>query len=686
MKTLKTFVFALLAVLAISAPSSGQQLNPNQIRPGQPGQVMTTGPNSQAGWSGTLPTLNLDFYVAGTPSTCGGGTTSLDCAWIAATAYATANNVQPILHLAPGINQTCNGISTTAQHRPSILGNGMVASTIQQTCSIATPVVSYGCNTGTSDAEAIHLERFRIDANGLAPQGLYFAAQNTSFLEHLNVIGANGSNNFVQIGNTSCAAGQVGSVFQISLDDVYVDGKGTGPGSWATGTVSITGGTPSVSITSGGTYNHANPPGYLTGYGAGANPCSTMGTVTVHTAATGSQYTVTGVTLSGFSGCVAGVGSYIFIPDLPPAKYGIDFQYFTDSVATMVVTNTVGQTASIHNENSANTFVGAHPYSAYVGIKDDAGGNWYGVDCDSNHVMLSLTEATRVHGCNVFYNSLTAFPGATVFLLGTGSNGSLIEGTNAINGSENSDYHEFVTTAGGPVDTGQGNWPSNTVDFGSPTASPNLLSGRHDGSANQVDDYVGFNQFATATANGLPFSRKWTQSVWNGSTHVEESWGMAPIAPASGVPTQDFFHVTPPNNEVVASPSGNVGWLFDPLFTATSIANSDSLVIGLRGSYWNGTVPVTAGWNFQSKFGTGTTPSHTLFINPTACPAGAGTCVISTNAQITADSLLLNPGEAQQTCAAAIEGKFWYTKGSGSSNGSLQICQNQSGTYSWVTH
>lgn len=603
------------------------------------GNVTTTIRNTNVKLLGvvTAANLNLDFYVAATPSTCAGGTTPLDCAWIAATAYAVANNVQPIVHLAPGTNATCNGLSTTAQHRPSIMGNGMSGlggSIIQQTCSVSFPTVNYGCN-GTGDSEATHLERFAIDANNLAPQALAYFGQNISFLDHLYIKGANGSNNFAQIGSSSCTAGTTGSTFQINVNDIYVDGKGTGPASWARGTVAISGGVPSVTVTTPGLYNHQNPPGYLVGYGSGANPCSTMGTVAVTTAASGGQFTVSSVALSGFSGCVAGVGAYIYIPDMPLAAYGIDFQFFTDSVVNMLATNGVGHTASIHNENSANTFVGAHPYNAYVGIKDDSGGNWYGVDCDSNQIMFSLTAPTRVHGCNIFYNNSTAFPGAAAYLLGAGSNGSLLEGTNAITGSENADYHEFVPP-NGPWDTGQSAWPQGTVDFGSQTAGavPAII-GKHDATANQVDETVGFVNFATSSANSQAFSRKWTQSVYNGSTHVEETWGLAPIAPASGTPTQDFMHVTPPSNEVVASPSGNVGWLFDPLFAATISNNSDSQVLGIRDSYNNGTLATTIGWNIQSKLSAGATPTHTLFLTPTSCPSG--NCVVSTIGQIAAN-------------------------------------------------
>ena len=49
-------------------------------------------------------------------------------------------------------------------------------------------------------------------------------------------------------------------------------------------------------------------------------------------------------------------------------------------------------------------------------------------------------------------------------------------------------------------------------------------------------------------------------------------------------------------------------------------------------------------------------------------------------------AIVQTPSGTQPTCASATEGTFWYTKGSGSTNGALQICQNQSGTFSWVTH
>lgn len=49
-------------------------------------------------------------------------------------------------------------------------------------------------------------------------------------------------------------------------------------------------------------------------------------------------------------------------------------------------------------------------------------------------------------------------------------------------------------------------------------------------------------------------------------------------------------------------------------------------------------------------------------------------------------SLFATSSQSQPTCQVGIEGLMWYRNGSGSTNGILQVCQNQSGTYSWITH
>lgn len=575
--------------------------------------------------------INNDFYVQGCPSSCNGGTTQLDCTVIAAQAWASANAVQPVIHLEQGFNNTCNGVATNTQNRYSIEGNGMAGvggSSILQTCAISTPTVNYGCNA-SGDAEATHLEKFTIDANNLSPMALYYAGQNISYLEHLYIRNANGSHAFAQIGDTSCTGGTTGSTFQINVNDIYLDGKGTAPGSWARGTVSISGGTPSVSVTTPGLYNHQNPPGYLIGYGSGSKPCSTMGTVTVNTSSSGSQFAVSSVALSGFSGCVAGVGAYVFIPDLPPAQYGIDLQFFTDATVNMLVTNAVGQKAGIRNANSANVYTGAHPYNSYIGVEDDGGGKWYGIDADSNLYMMNLTAPTVVSGLNLFYNNSTAFPGAGAFLLGNGSNGSTFFGNNLVTASANADYHQFVTVAGGPVDTGQGNWPASSIDIGSPTASPNSLNVRHVTGYQAVDDYVGALFPATSGANSNSLNRFWCPFLWNGSASQADCWGMNATASASGVPTQELLHIFPPNN--AQAPVSGLFLLFDPPHNATVGGNVNSITMGPRGSYWNGTIPVSTGWNWTTVIGTGTTPTNQLQINAASCPGSLANCSISTN-------------------------------------------------------
>jgi hypothetical protein len=74
-------------------------------------------------------------------------------------------------------------------------------------------------------------------------------------------------------------------------------------------------------------------------------------------------------------------------------------------------------------------------------------------------------------------------------------------------------------------------------------------------------------------------------------------------------------------------------------------------------------------------------------ININLTPKGNG------NAYITTGMILNYSNASQPTCSAtagpgstSTEGLQWYTKGSGVANGVYQICQNQSGTYTWVTH
>ena len=79
-----------------------------------------------------------------------------------------------------------------------------------------------------------------------------------------------------------------------------------------------------------------------------------------------------------------------------------------------------------------------------------------------------------------------------------------------------------------------------------------------------------------------------------------------------------------------------------------------------------------------------------LFSAPVVNPTIVAAAVVSNSqGRQVASSAALLPGavgEAKPTCAAAYEGYPYYTPGSGGTNGALQVCQNQSGSFSWVTH
>lgn len=597
--------------------------------------------DSDAGNSMTVPgqvtafQVNQHFYTAGAvvgnAINCpNGGATQLECALNAAKAYATANSVTTIVHTLPsGVNALDNAISFTGAQRVRIKGEGKETTKIQwQGATLSGAMISYGCMSGTSDADPVGVTDATFDGNKLAGSGLFFAAQNESELQHL--IFRNFTSSTVaplQVGSTSCGGGSTGSTFQNAWSDIYVDAKGTGPNSWAQTSITVGGGIPVLSsITSGGLYNYAAPPVYIHGFGAGANPCTTMGTATAVTAASGGQFTLTGINFSGFSGCVAGNGIYAFVPDLSPAPYGIDFQFGTDGAGYMLMTN--GFKVGIHNTNSANSFYASHPYNGYVGVQDDSGANWYGTDCDSNLIMFDIKAPGLFSGCSAFYNN-TNSPGAMMFLLENGQNGSTFFGNKVVTASMPSDYHQFVTTAGGPVDTGQGSWPANSVDFGSPTAEANALSARHVTGYQNVDDYVGAKQVATAGANWQSFNRFWCPSVWNGGSPQNNCWGISSNPSASGVPTQESIGIFPPTNRL--APISGLFFLWNSPGNATSGSNLNSITVGLRGSYNDGSNPHSIGWNFIAGIGTGTSPFNTLFLSPTFCVSG---CEINTSANI----------------------------------------------------
>lgn len=596
--------------------------------------------------------LNNEFWVAGcavgSASLCpNGGTTQAECAANAANAWSNTNLANTVIHLAPGINvSSSTAFNFTGTYAPSIVGDATFGSAIRQTGTITAAPVSYGCNVFAS---SITLKDFTIDADFNAPAALYIGKAQEYNVEGVTLIGANGTgttSNFAQIGDSTCGGGG-GATFEGLYNHLTVSGRGTGPSSWAAATCTQSGGTPSCTVSNGGTYHWNTSQAYLVGYqsGTSSKPCTTMGTITPAFTVNGTwtwggtfysqtlnTYTLASVSFSGFSGCTGNL--YLYAPDVPSPAYGIYLPFATDSVFNMPVVAGAGQTAGVANFNTANVFNGIHVYNNYVGYKAaGGGGHLYGMDCDSDLIMIQVTGASPVEesGCNAFYPSasLAKFKGAVMTdLSGDTGHQSTFSQNNVVGGpgAAPTDWHPWLQSSG-PTDL-NGGWPGSLTDTSSPTVNP-AGNFRHDPSANATNDVVAPEVPATSAANVISPSRLLGWNAYSGTASQTDYWTFQATGSASGVPTQEIFNVFAPSN-ALAPVSGRF-WLFQTpaIAPVNGSANANSITVGFRGNYGNGSAAVNLGWNWSAQIGSGTTPSNTFNITPTSCP---GTCQISTNA------------------------------------------------------
>jgi hypothetical protein len=599
-----------------------------------------TGPVT--GPSANFEMLANDFYVSAFPSSCaGGGTTDLECAWIAANTWANTFSANPLIHLKAGVNNTTTGLATDTAFVPSIEGSGSFGSLIRQTATISNPVLKYGCDVVAS---SINLKNFQIDADFNAPSTLYLGKSQEFDLEgvvNLGAVGTGANSNFVQFGDPTCSP--EGSTFEGHVKHLTTTARGTGPTSWAVATCSQSGGTPSCSISNGGTYHWNTSPAYLVGYGTGSTatkPCTTMGTVTPTFTTNGTwvwgqtfyqqtlnTYTLSSVSLSGFSGCTGNM--YLFVPDQLPPAYGLYLPFSTDMVFDMYVSAGAGQTAGVLNGNTANVFNGLHIYNSHVGYKSTAGGGRiYGYDCDSNLIMMQLSGSVPMqeNGCNLFYPSaaIGIYKGALFADLSGDTGHQSVFVNNSIVGSQPTDFHAFLNPAG-PSDT-TGTWPGSTVDRDSPTLNNNGNL-KHDTSTQVVVDTTAPEVLATASANQNMPQKLFCTDLWNGTGPQQNCWTVQMQTSTSGVPSQEIFAITPPSNFL--APISGLFFLLGAPGNATVGTNLNSITEGLRGSYNDGTTPHGIGWNWTVQIGSGATPDNTLFFSPTLCLSG--NCPLAAN-------------------------------------------------------
>jgi hypothetical protein len=462
------------------------------------------------------------YYVGQATSTM----TAADLAFNAAVAWAQANDGAE-LDLGPYRWTFCNnGLGWILPIKAgatgfSIVGAGKAITTLTLTCQINRTSVPSGSNgdisqaalwqpsTASGSAVSFHFANFQVDAQYLATSALDLTGQvYVSSLDHLWLGDATGdgtsTSHVVQIGGNYSGA-LPGWAFQTYLNDVVVGNQMHGTsGLGASFSVSLSSGVPTVSVTSGGTnYSVAGTVAWLQGYGTGATPCTTMGTLTP-TIANG---VITAVTASGYSGCTGTVEALAYDAGAD-TNYGIFFGNWSDSTANNLQAGG-GQIASIYNTGGDDAFYGAHPCcGAPANIIETGKNAWYGTDQDSPGgygFMLTSNAHPLISGTMHYWNA--SYPGSSDYYIPQSADAVIVGDLYSGNQSAG-DYHQIVSYNGALDHCGsepQGSIP------------PSLVSSQR-GSGSPTDYYYGYSYLRDLNLQDLIFRDTITSTLTTDTT------------------------------------------------------------------------------------------------------------------------------------------------------------------------
>lgn len=478
----------------------------------------------------TSSSVNDVFYASGYPSGgCAvGGTVyseQLSCAFYTALAAAVAGNKGVTLRL--GVKQYSTSVTldegANTQAGVSIVGEGQGQTqtpTNDQSVIVATAslpaVIMHDDMPKTGGLTGnLRFEGFTVDGNNLASECMDMYGLKQTYYHNIILRRCFTGTQAITFGHRGAPTGDYVLGFQNDVDGVFVVGDGTGETSWATTTVALASGVPTATVTAGGTYTYQTPPAYLLGYGTGRTPCTTMGTATANTTASGSKWTVSSVTLSGFAGCTGTM--YLSIPDLPTATFGVSIND-TDSVYNRVRVQSVGRTAGDSEGGGDNAHFGEHDYGMPVGIQDFTANRWYGLEFDSNSQFgFDLESSSQVYGASSFWNA--QFPFAADFKVGSGALGAKIVGHVCNNQQTAGSYAQFVNSSG-PM-----------TSFGSFTG--NLQSNDFcDGSGNTLNYFgQGITADYVSQTPGSSIASALTVAPVSGVTHITGVAAIATITP-----------------------------------------------------------------------------------------------------------------------------------------------------------
>lgn len=523
--------------------------------------------------------------------------TQADCAFYIAASRITSTAGQD-LRFGAGLYATCIGayfptVTTAGSATVSVHGGGPTVTIIKQTCNLNSGAGGDGYAMWyLPDAPSNYLlarfewEGFTLEANNMAPAVANIYGAQQFVMKDIDFRDATrGSDHYVEFGDPS--GSNAGWDYEATLENLNL-AFGTGEGSGAIVSTTVSGGAPVFSVTSGGAnYNNSGQTvAYITGTAASnGNACTTMGTTTP-TIVGG---VVTGVTSSA-TGCVSPVYTVIY-PNVN-VNYGFKFSHMTDShFIHSLISGGVGGIDAIYvaNISSENDFFKSHPIAVMNGIQDSGNANsWIATQMDTIFLHAfdfeGATSITNVYGTAFEWNNQSQL-GSSDYYFGTianpGQNSPYainIYGDACGNKASFAGYNHFVSAAGS-IDGGTAAMPPFV------NISQTTYCSQTNAALNTPANYVGQTY---AWSNGT------LGNVWD--------FGM-------GVTGSGTMTVT--NPEGTGQNQGAFLWNLQNNTAATSSQKLYSPVLGIDANFWNG-ASVQMNVQEQLKFGSGTNPSAGL--------------------------------------------------------------------------
>ncbi len=409
---------------------------------------VTPGTNAAAWW----PVNN-----ANTP-------TQTDCAFYYTLAQATAAGSSYTLQFG---NSTYDAPYTTAiglaepssQTQVNLIGAGRgfnnQLTTLKATTSIGNGWVISAPDKSGSLPYNLTISNMNIDGGGLALGCMKIYGEKVGLIEHIGCVNWNptsGSAIPIAIGDGSSPYENGG--YQMVVNDIFVSGSA---GTRGIVTATVSGGSPLFTVSSGGSYSNIPSRAWVWGFGQGAKPCTTMGTLATTYTGTG-PYVLTGVTASGFSGCTGTL--YAFVPDISAAPYGIAISLMTDSTfRDLVVANAGWDYGIFWNGSGANEITHEHVYGDSQTQITDSGA--------SQHIAAEIDTPTDIGAASgastTWTDTLFVYPGnysgITGFYAASGSN--IVQSTC---GSSSSNVFNLLVNSSGPVAHGGNFGTANVVN------------------------------------------------------------------------------------------------------------------------------------------------------------------------------------------------------------------------------